>query len=94
MIRDKIRDDIANQITQPVNLIQPDDFYLDFYVPFPGRFQVFHRLDFHDLAVIPWVPSVQTKFDGFILMTVVLDSWLSGTKQIASSLELVESPHC
>ena len=53
MIRDKIRDDIANQITQPVNLIQPDDFYLDFYVPFPGRYQVFHRLDFHDLAVIP-----------------------------------------
>ena len=92
MIRDKIRDDIANQITQPVNLIQPDDFYLDFYVPFPGRIQVFH--DFLDLAVISWVPLIQTKFDGFILMTVVLDSWLSGTKQIASSLELVESPHC
>ena len=48
-------------------------------------------LNFLDLAVIPWV---QTKFYGFILMTVVLDSWLSGTKQIASSLELVESPHC
>ena len=92
MIRDKIRDDIANQITQPVNLIQPDDFYLDFYVPFPGRYQIFH--DFFDLAVIPCVPSVETKFNGFILMTVVLDSWLSGTKQIASSLELVESPHC
>lgn len=46
MIRDKIRDDIVNQITQPVNLIQPDDFYLAFYVPFPGRYQVFH--DFLD----------------------------------------------
>ena len=41
MIRDKIRDDIANQITQPVNLIQPDDFYLDFKVPFPGHYRVF-----------------------------------------------------
>lgn len=55
MIRDKIRDDIANQITQPVNLIQPDDFYLDFKVAFHGSF-LLQSLGFLDSSILPQFP--------------------------------------